>query len=83
MMPATIKVTVLRPLMMHGEPVAAGTVLALTPQDAAAAVGSGRAELQDQADRAALDSAIVSDRDKLLASLGRGPRDVLRFGRAA
>lgn len=82
-MAAAIKVICTRPLMMHGERVEAGTVLSLTPLDAAAALGSGRAALQDQADRAALDAAIVAERDKLLAKLGRGPRDVLRFGRAA
>ncbi len=80
---ATIKVVCTRPMMMHGARVEAGTVLALDPRDAAAALGSGRATLQSPTDRAAVDAAVVAERDRVLVKLGRGPREVLRLGKAA
>ena len=69
-MVAAIKVICTRPMMMHGQRIETGTVLALDPHEAAAAVASGRANLQDPADR-------------VLASCGRIPGELLRFGRAA
>ena len=78
---ATINVVCTRPLMMHGQRIDVGTVLSLAPQDAAAAVASGRATLQDQADRAAVNAAIVAERDRAIASCGRIPHELLRFAR--
>ncbi len=80
---ATIKVVCTRPMMMHGARVEAGAMLALAPLEAADAIGSGRAVLQNPTDRAAVDAAIRTERDRTLASCGRVPGELLRFGRAA
>jgi orotidine-5'-phosphate decarboxylase len=80
---ATIKVVCTRPMMMHGARVEAGAVLALAPPEAADAIGSGRAVLQNPTDRAAVDAAIRTERDRTLAKCGRVPGELLRFGRVA
>lgn len=73
-------VVVTRPMMMHGKAHAAGEVLRLAPADAAAAVGSGRARLQNPGDRAVCDDALRTEQARVMASCGRPPAELLRFG---
>ena len=73
-MGAAIKVTVLRPLLMHGQAIAAGTELALDPLAAADAVASGRAAFVDLADAPRVQAAVGEDSARLLGKLDAGER---------
>ena len=74
-----ITVIVVRHMWHAGRQHSPGDELRVLPAEAAAAVGSGRAKLQDPADRATCDAALKTAQDKLLASCGRGPSQPLRF----
>lgn len=76
---STVAIVVTSSLRMHGKSIARGEVLHLSPADAAAAVGSGRARLKDPTDRAKCDAALVSERNRVLAACGRAPQEPLRF----
>jgi hypothetical protein len=76
----SIPVVVTRGLWLAGKQHAIGEVLRLTPGEAAAAVASGRARLEDPADRARCDAALKSENDRVFALCGRVPQDLLRFG---
>ncbi len=67
----SIDVLVTRLMLLHGKPHAAGEVLHLPPAEAADAVASGRARLQNPDDRGAVDAAIRAERDRLLARHAR------------
>jgi hypothetical protein len=76
-----ITVIVVRHMWHAGRQHSPGDELRVLPAEAAAAVGSGRAKLQNPEDRAAVDAALRSERDRTLARCGRIPGEPLRFGR--
>ena len=73
-MGATIRIKVTHGLLMHGQAIAAGTVLALDVLAAADAVGSGRAVLADPADAPRVQAAVGEDSNRLLGKLGAAER---------
>jgi hypothetical protein len=77
---STVAVVVTSPMRLHNRSHSRGDVLHLSPAEAAAAVGSGRAKLKDPADRAKCDDALRTERDRTLAACGRVPQELLRFG---
>ena len=59
-----MKIRVVRPMFFRGEAVAEGTMLTVTPLEAAAAIDSTRAELVDPADADQVQAAVAEDANR-------------------
>ena len=78
MIPAGVFVRVLRPVMLHGAPLAVGEHL-LTATEAALLIDSSRAELVNRRDAGALEEARRTEVDKTLRTL-RTPQTLPEAG---
>ena len=76
----SIAVRVLRPLLIGGKSHFPGETLSLSATDASAVLTSGRGQLVDPADLATVQAELRRERDKLFATVGRGPVSRPRFG---
>lgn len=77
----TIICRVVRPLHFHGEPYRAGQTIKATPLDAAALVGSGRAELAHADDIKVVNDAVRAETARVVGRIGgRAPDPWIPIG---